>query len=489
MQNIPLATKPYQSAYYSIGIEQCKNLYLETSVGEGSKAASYLVGIPGLKLFTQQTSNSVICRGLYTNIRSFGVFGQYLYELFADGTRVLVGTLNSYTGPVSISSNNLQLIVVDGINGYILNLTDNSFTTIDSTDFPNGCSHVCYIDGYFIVNVKGTQKIQWSSNQDGTEWDGLNFAEADSNPDPIQALISCNKMAWCFGRNTIEAFIDTGDYQQQFGRFQSGIIQLGTYSPWSIAETQSKILFVGNDKSGATAVWMINGLEPLRVSTKGIEQLIGLIPDISDIVGYVYSQAGHSFYCISSQSGNVTYVYDLTVDAWHERTYLNPNTGKEYRWRGIYHTFNFSKNIFGDYGSDALFYTDMEYYWNDNPTGNGHSYIKRLKTSPIFYKENKRLLFREIQLQLQQGLSEHTEEIETNHTYNPKVMVEWSDDSGKSWSNQVTTEIGRLGEYAFRSRLFNLGSARNRVFRFSITDPVGPIIMVQLWANIVEGTR
>ena len=494
MKAIPLAAKPYQSAFYSIGIEECHNLYLEVSAGEGSKVNQYLVGIPGLKLKSVETSNSRDTRGLYTtgSSRTFQVAGQMVYEISYMGVKTQIGVLDTFSGPVGMANNKNQLIIVDGKWGYIYNLNDNTFNRITSTDFPNGATHVGYIDGYFIVNVPNSQSIQWSSAQDGTEWNSLDYAEADSNCDLVNGLTICNNMAFVFGRNTLEMFYDSGDYKQQFQRYQGGIIQVGTYSPYSIASIDGSVFWVGSDSQGANCVWMTQGLQAQKVSTRGIEQRLQFAQTPSDFVGYTYSQNGHVNYCISSQSGDFTYVYDKTVDAWHQRTFLDQYTGLEHRWRGYYHTYNFGQNIFGDYASDCLYYLDMGHFVNDNPNGIGWNPIRRLKTSPIFYKDNKRLIFRELQLQFQQGIGLQygiSDSVGGPVGDKPVVMVEWSDDSGNTWSNQLTCEIGSVGEYAYRSRLFNTGSARNRVYRFSITDPVGPIVMVQLWANIAEGYR
>jgi hypothetical protein len=54
----------------------------------------------------------------------------------------------------------------------------------------------------------------------------------------------------------------------------------------------------------------------------------------------------------------------------------------------------------------------------------------------------------------------------------PKVMLQWSDDGGYTWSNELWVSMGKLGERKVRAMWRRLGKSRDRVFRVTITDPV-----------------
>ena len=54
---------PYSSPYYSIGIEDCINYYVEISPTQSSKVEHYYVSIPGLQMFSQPTGQNP-CRGI-----------------------------------------------------------------------------------------------------------------------------------------------------------------------------------------------------------------------------------------------------------------------------------------------------------------------------------------------------------------------------------------------------------------------------------------
>jgi len=60
---------------------------------------------------------------------------------------------------------------------------------------------------------------------------------------------------------------------------------------------------------------------------------------------------------------------------------------------------------------------------------------------------------------------------------NPQVMLDWSDDNAKTWSNQRTASFGLVGQYRQRVKFFKLGQARDRIYRVSISDPVKRVII------------
>jgi hypothetical protein len=71
---------------------------------------------------------------------------------------------------------------------------------------------------------------------------------------------------------------------------------------------------------------------------------------------------------------------------------------------------------------------------------------------------------------------------------NPLIAMDRSVD-GKTWSDQRTRELGRVGQYNRRAIWRRNGrAARFEVFRFTLSDPVKPVI-IQLNADILPGTK
>jgi hypothetical protein len=74
-----------------------------------------------------------------------------LWQVDNAGVTTNRGTLNTTTGKVSMAENGTQIVIVDGTNGYVYNMSTLAFAQIVDADFPNGAATVCWIDGYFLV--------------------------------------------------------------------------------------------------------------------------------------------------------------------------------------------------------------------------------------------------------------------------------------------------------------------------------------------------
>lgn len=66
------------------------------------------------------------------NNRLFSVVGSSMYEIFQDATHILRGNINSVKGIVSITENETQLLLVDGVDGWIYDLIANTLTQIEN---------------------------------------------------------------------------------------------------------------------------------------------------------------------------------------------------------------------------------------------------------------------------------------------------------------------------------------------------------------------
>ena len=62
--------------------------------------------------------------------------------------------------------------------------------------------------------------------------------------------------------------------------------------------------------------------------------------------------------------------------------------------------------------------------------------------------------------------------ITTGQGSDPQVMMQYSDDGGKTWSFELWGTIGQIGQYFTILDWRRLGRSKQRIFRFKITDPV-----------------
>jgi hypothetical protein len=394
----------YTGRSIAVDSQSTMNFYPEIN-DPGSKSKLSLIGTPGLRLFVTITGINGNCRGMYATggDRLFAVVGNKLVEVNKSGTFDVRGTLSTLYGQVvfsenvNLTTNTTQLMLVDGTSGYIFELSTNSFAAIADGDYLVG-THVIYKDSYFIQNVSGTNKFIFSAQYDGTTWDALDYYPAEGSSDNVDAVSKINNEIWLFGSKSIEIWYTTGDSADPFARVNNAFIDIGINAKYSIGTINNTIFWLGSNSQGNNVVWMSNSYIPQRISTHSIEYLIGTFPDNSDAIGYCYQQEGHYFYVLSFQSGNKTLVYDMTTQLWHERGYLNENTGDNDRHLGICQSFWNGKNIIGDYRNGNIYYFDLDCY-----TDNGNL-IKRWRTSPHYHNNRKRLFFKELEIDLERGV-------------------------------------------------------------------------------------
>ena len=132
----------YRNRFIGVDAEECINWYVE-HIGQPAdpKSPKVLMPTPGLRNFlTLRGPVGATIRGFHVSPsgRAYAVFGNILYELLSTGKTVSRGTLLTSSGHVSMADNGLNqdsgrgLILVDGVNGYMLNMISNVFYRIQS---------------------------------------------------------------------------------------------------------------------------------------------------------------------------------------------------------------------------------------------------------------------------------------------------------------------------------------------------------------------
>jgi uncharacterized protein (TIGR02145 family) len=406
--------------------------------------------------------------------------------------RGLIGATASATSFAEIvnTDGNHLIMLVNGKGGWTFEVESNDFAAITDEDFP-GANNNIYptfvkaIDTYFLVNVPGTNTYRWSELKyvpfvDGTystHWNPLNVQEMFTSASNIGSMEALNGQLWLFSERGIEVHYDTGDYLNGvWQRYQGALINIGTSAPNSVTKYGNQVFWIGSDASGTVGVFTNEGFNPKKVSTRGIDQILNDIGETNDALSFVIAEAGHIWVVFQFPAADKTFVYDPVVDAWHERSYMDPNTGVKSRWRGTFATEAFGKNLVGDRDTNAVYWSDFHAYRNDSPDGTTPNYIRWEKTLPIFNQSGQMVRFREAQIMFQQGVG-LTEDAFGSE---PFCSLSWADDSGMQYGAERQIPMGKQGEYKTRSRALMLGMGRNRVFKISGAAPVQTILVGML---------
>lgn len=601
MARFGLVGPAYRSQSVNADCQTLINLLLEKIESEDGKSAAALYNTPGLNLLYNLGSAGV--RGIIAaQGRTFCVAGVILWELLppnASPNKINRGPVVSDGQPVSMTSGPTQVLIATAGNLYCFQLVAgattnatgailaaNSLTLLPPYNNSTGygllgnVSQVGYGDGFFFSLIAKSNQIQASNPLDGSSWQGVSQTQVSVFSDNISAILVDHRLLWVFGPKNTQPYFDSGNFPFPYDVIQGGFIEQGIAAPASPAKLDNSVFWLGQDERGSGIVWRANGYQPVRISTHAIEYEFSTYSTIADCVAYAYQEQGHTFYVMNFPTAQKTWVYDAAASAqfgmpiWHQRGYWNQQAGIFTQSRAGFHAFNFGIHLVGDPTTGAVYQQSTSIY---SDFGN---VIRRQRAAPHISKEQARIFFTELQLDLEVGvgptfqgaapptivpmldaagalrnfqmgengilqaplnaggdvstaiplfLNDQANATSWQVTINsqgaiapvlvatyidsypqaipfvsvqgdqnwtlqlnnlgggiatlqaiplgmvgrgPEVMLDWSNDGAKSWSDPRVLDCGQAGQTLTRVIARQLGSARDRVFRITMTDPV-----------------
>jgi len=415
------------------------------------------------------------CRGSFPlNEQPYFVLDDSLVRLEAnESTTTISGTIEG-TGPVSMAENGTQLcILVPGGKGYIYTVAG-GLVEITDTDFTaNGNPiAVTYVDGYFVF-VTDTKKIIVSNLNDGLAYNALDFGEPESDPDEAVAPAVLFNQLFIGGKTTFEAYSNIGGAAFPFQR-SNLFYQVGVVSESTLQQTPDSFVWIGNAKRQRPAVWMAKGNRPEKISTRGIEILLGDLTtdELEAVTSWSYGIDGQ-YFC-GWNLPDTTIVYDFTTGRWHERqsrisTGINDWRITASRQRN--HIVAYGKIYVGDSQDNRLGRLDDNIY-----SEYGNLMFREFTTQP-FMNNLSPFSVSSLELHMESGVGGNTE---------AEVVMWQSKDGGRNYVAPRTRSFGRRGEYNRRAIWRRLGRTDMTVsYKFRISDPV-KVTGIQLMADIEE---
>ena len=466
---------------------------------------------PGLQFL--QTVGTGPIRALWahqTNGSDFYVVsGVEVYKLTSTtATPVKIGDVSG-TGPVSIADNGATIFFACNGPSFTYYEPTGEFNQIVDGNFA-GAVTVAYIDNLFVFNEPNSQRIYSVDTVDPLTaqyiyplvFSSTDVSSADGSPDGVVAINVDHRQMWVFGTDSVEVWYNAGLANFPLTPVQGAFNEIGCAAPYSVAKLDNALFWLGTDARGQGIVYKNNGYSGVRVSTHAIEYAIAQYGNISDAVAYTYQQEGHAFYVLNFPSASKTWVYDVSVQAWHERAGFE--NGQFTRHRSNCQC-NFGGTIIvGDFENGNIYSFDLDVY-ADN--GQVQKWLRSWRALPTGQNNLKRTAHHSLQLDAETGvglngidpsasletlLTESSSELLTEsgedilvsvatvQGVNPQAMLRWSDDGGHTWSNEHWRSMGNIGQYGYRTIWRRLGMTeklRDRVYEVSGTDPVKIAIM------------
>jgi hypothetical protein len=366
-----------------------------------------------------------------------------------------LGTGSGGVGTYTVStSQTVSSTTLYGLNFSQLPSSDGAFT---------GGTNVDIVDNYFVYNRPDTQQFG-CSNVLSPISGSTNFSSKDGAPDDLVTLIVDHREIYLLGETSSEVWVDQGTSPFPFTRIPGTSTQHGIAAPFSVSRLGNSFAYLSRNNRGLAQIVQMNGYVPQRISTHAVENTLSG-KTITDAIAWTYQLEGHEVYVISFPTLQLTWCFDIATGMWHKWLYTN-NLGQYERCRGNCAAVFQGYVLVGDYSNGKIYHLDRNVYTDDG------QHVKRLRRAPHLTVDLQRQYFEELQLQFQPGVG-----LDVGQGEDPQAMLRWSNDGGSTWSNEHWTTIGKIGKYTNRAIWRRLGTARDRIFEVSISDPVKAVII------------
>lgn len=447
-----LTTGAYTARSVISSAQRCVNLFPEAAPADSEFPTTYY---PAPGLIKRATAPTKGFRGLYTatNGELYAAVGANLYRIAPGWNFILIGGLNTFSGPVSMVDNSITLVVVDGApgSGYQVDLTTHVFSRIVDDAF-YGSPRVSVLDDFLIFNQPDSRQF-YISGALAVTFDGLDIASKNGAPDKLVVQAVVNRTIWMFGQRTIEIWTNTGAADFTFERYPGVLIQHGCAAAASVATSDTSVYWLSDGDNGDGMIFRSDQLSALRISTHAIEEEIRTYSRIDDAIGFCYQRDGHSFYVLTFPTADKTWCFDLATGQWHERLWLDDEGGLHRHRGNCFAQWN-RMQLVGDWETGDLYEITPDAF---DDAGNEMLHIR---SWPALSNEKKRIFLDRFSLDMEVGEAPVTQA-------EPQVRLRWSDTRGRSWRNPISRGFGKRGQFGHLVQFNRCGQSRERVFEVS----------------------
>lgn len=447
MPSISLPLHSYKLRAAQASTARLVNAYVEQLPPDG-KAPFLLTRAPGVASWGTVGPSGATIEGMHTDHGLlYVVSGGGFYSVTSAASATFRGAVGS-SAEIDMDSSDVSVVIVSPPLAY--HWTSPTFAQITDAEFlSRGAGDVEYQGGRMLFRQPSTGVFFGSDSGSVTAYDGLNFATAEGSPDALLGLKVDHEQVVLFGEKTTEFWFNDGGSGFPYARMPNGIIELGCANGKTVAKLDNSLWWVAGDYS----VRRLDGFTPVRVSTHAIEQWLHTVT-LASLRGFSFTQEGHLFYLLTAPEG--AFFFDVTTQLWHERQSYGFDTwnwANAVQFAGKVLVGSTTSNVIGELSTTT--YADLgdtqRAEWTYQPFG----------------AEGARVYHDKLELTLEVGVG-----LTSGQGSAPVVMLDVSDDGGRTWRALPTKSIGAIGKYQTRVTWHALGSSFQRVYRLAVSDPV-----------------
>ena len=205
-----------------------------------------------------------------------------------------------------------------------------------------------------------------------------------------------------------------------------------------------------------------------------MEERLASYSRVDDCEAFPFTWSGHLFVAFRFPTAGATWVLDVTTGEWHERATYGSST-----WNIVDSANCYGKVFVQNAETGAVGYLSDTCYTEFDET------LRREVTYPSVYESTQRLFHSQLDVILKTG--------DAPLGVVPTVQLDLSDDGGNTWVTLPMRSldplpVGQTGDYRRVVRWTRLGTARDRVYRVSMSDPA-PFHLMDTALMVEKGNR
>ncbi len=446
----------YQSRSKPLSSQLTQNWYHQYN--EQQKEPYVLLPFPGLKVLGSAAGAD---RGFHRMAEAlYQVKGTNLYSIDKLGVHTLKGAIPG-NGRAIMADDGINLFIVTDLKVWQYSTDTDSVTEVTDVNI-TGAKSVDFINNQFLYTKDRFTTV--SNVGDGSTASGLNIIGEETLPDDLVRDYVFEEVIYRMGVRSIVGWWNSGVGSPPIEKLQGRIFNVGLAAINSVAKTDQAFYWLGDDFS----IYRASGGAEQRISTDAISNTISKYSKVDDAIASTYTFEGQNFYQITFPTGNRTFVLNesLGVNGWFE---LSSEVNKPFvsnAYQGLSIINAYGQNMVADNSNGNIYKLDFDTYTNDGEP------LQRVRVTQAANGDLVGAKGKRVQMSCIKFIMESGVGVIEGQGDNPRIMVEYSDDGGRTWNAGSWPRVGRLGEFTLQVEWFGLGVFYERIFRLSTTDPV-----------------
>ncbi len=446
---IPVVGPTYTSRSLPVSAQMTKNFYIE--VDQNSENIVSFQSFPGLTSFATTGAGQDRGMGVFNNVL-YKVTGGTLYSISSAGTATSIGSIEG-AGRCQLQEASSTIVITTGV-GKPYTYDGTTLTQGTDSDLPNASS-VTYIKNRVVYDGNDADVV-FADLGSPLSVNSANVTAADSKPDDTLAVYAWKDQLFAFGERSIAPYYNSGAGNPPYSVIQNSVQEIGIKAIHSVSANNNAMYFLGND----LVPYRLLGLQPQPIGNPSIGQAIAGYTSPQDAIGICFTFHNQNFYYLTFP-GNESWLFSEGA-GW---------TNLSYGVDGDPHLISsyarvYNKHLVADRRNGNVYELDFDAF-----TDNGDVIQRRRDTLKVSGKQlgvpGKEIFMHRLELVMEVGVG-----AVTGQGVDPQIMMQFSDDGGRTWSSEQWRSFGELGDFTITVEWFDLGSFQERQFRFTVSDPV-----------------